>query len=664
MQTSVEHLIEQTLGYYRIEQLLGRGKVNAVYVARHIERGETVMLTAFIIPPEFSSDARGRYLRRFEQVVSALKVLDHPHILPVHDAGEQWGYPYIVTPLVTSGSLARTLKQQERVSPAQALNLLKQIAGALDHAHSRGISHGILKPLNIMLDDALNVRIAGFGLTHILEMRGIELVDRPYAHLYSVAHTFLGAPEYIAPEVVLGTPINARSDIYALGIILFEMLTGRVPFSGLDPLAVAMMHIQQPMPSIQAIYPEIPAGLDLVVQRALERDPGKRYQSAEQLVVAFERVLQVIEKARNPLVTALASSSAGARNGRDHDKTLPPVVSFFNGIAANDNEVANRSQQLNTANVLSAEISRNSAKLPMMNPMGGNWQIVPPIITSSLPAIKPPTGAQSPRRQSPMALPAQGKEPFAETAIDPFVWASTASVLATRQPSAVPGQNAEGQPGTFEKRPPQRKATQKRPPEGSPNKGKQGSPDRGRRRTVALLAGGGVAIVGLLSAGGIVLAHGGLLPIKNPQATGSQPAATPTQHTKKAATSTAKKQDTKAPYQKTNQPAQPTKAAHTGTVIGASNQAAGSAKAFNNPADGKESLLVHLTNGKFVAYERACTHQQVAVDYDAATGHLICPLHHSVFDPANNGSVLVGPAQTPLPKVAIRVNADGTITAG
>ncbi len=658
MQTSVEHLIEQTLGSYRIEQLLGRGKVNAVYVARHIERGETVMLTAFIIPPEFSSDARERYLRRFGQVISALKVLDHPHILPVHDAGEQWGYPYMVTPLVTSGSLARTLKQQERVSPTQALTLLKQVAGALDYAHSKGIHHGILKPLNIMLDDALNVRIAGFGSTHILEMRGIEPVDRPYAHLYSVAHTFLGAPEYIAPEVVLGTPVNTRSDIYSLGIILFEMLTGKVPFSGLDPLSVAMMHVQQQVPSIQVIYPEIPSALDLVVQRALERDPGKRYQSADQLATAFERVLQVIEKAKNPPVPAFASASAVA-DGRDRDKTLPPVVSFFNGTA-NDKEVANRSQsqRLNAVSARSAEIPRNSAQLPTMNPMG-NWQIVPPIITSSLPAINPAVVAQPSLRQSPMGAPSLGKEPFAETAIDPFVWASTASVLATKQPDRMPEQSAEQQPGTFGKR----SSRRRQPPRPRPGKG---SPNKGRRRTVALLAGGGVVMVGLLGVGGVSLAHV-LLPSKKSQVAGNQPAAAPAQKTKKATTPAAKNQDMKGPPQKTNkanQPAQPTKAAHTGTVIGASNQAAGSAKVFHNPADGKESLLVHLTNGNFVAYERACTHQQVPVDYDAATGHLICPLHHSVFDPANNGAVLVGPAQTPLPKVAVRVNADGTVTAG
>jgi serine/threonine protein kinase/Rieske Fe-S protein len=657
MQTSVEHLIDQTLGHYRLEQLLGRGKVNAVYIARHIERGETVMLTAFIIPPEFSSDARERYLQRFEQVMSALRALDHPYILPVYDAGNQSDYPYMVTPLVTSGSLARTLKQQERVSPTQALALLKQVASALDYAHSKGTHHGILKPLNIMLDDALNVRMAGFGLTHILEMRGIEPVDGPYAHLYSVAHTFLGAPEYIAPEVVLGTPVNARSDIYALGIILFEMLTGKVPFSGVDPLSVAMMHVQQSMPSIQMIYPETPVALDLVVQRALERDPGKRYQSASQLVIAFERVLQVIEKGKFPSAPAMASQSAELQNRWDRDKTMAPVVSFFHGLP-NDKEGSNLSQS-QRLNARSYELPRNSAKLPAMNDMG-NWQIVPPIITSSLPAINPSVIAQPPFRQAPMAASPMGKEPFAERAIDPFVWASTASVLTTKPSDQAPPGRADQQSGTPKKRSPRRRPT--RPLTSN------GSPDKGRRRTVALLAGGGVVMAGLLGVGGVSLAHLLQLP-KQTQTAHNQPATAPAQNARTATTPTAKKQAATKTMQKTNktkQPAKPTqpKAAHTGTVIGASTQAVRSSKVFTNPADGKESLLVHLPNGNFVAYERACTHQQVAVDYDAATGHLICPLHHSEFDPANNGSVLVGPAQTPLPKVAVRVNADGTVTTG
>jgi len=278
---SIDQLVGNTLGSYRVEQLLGHGSVNAVYLARQLTQQQTVMLTAFILPQECSPQARERFRERFTRVASALTKLKHPHVLPVYDFGEQLGYPYIVTPLVTTGSLAKLLKQQSRLNPTQTLEILQQVAAGLDYAHSQGVVHGTLKHTNILLDNEQKVQIAGFGLFNILEIRGIELFPHPYAHLFSIARTFLGAPEYIAPEVVQGAPIDARSDLYALGAMLFEMLCGKPPFSGSDPLATALQRLQQPVPSLLTHAPDLPPGLDLLVHRALEPDPTQRYQSAE-----------------------------------------------------------------------------------------------------------------------------------------------------------------------------------------------------------------------------------------------------------------------------------------------------------------------------------------------------------------------------------------------
>ncbi|MBV9617250.1 MAG: serine/threonine protein kinase, partial [Ktedonobacteraceae bacterium] len=319
----VDQLVGKALGHYEVKQLLGHGNVNAVYAAQHQSQGQTVMLTAFTIPETFSSQARERFLTRFTQVASSLVRLDHPYILPTYDFGTQFGYPYLVTPFVSGGSLARVLRQETRCTPERVLPILKQIAEGLAYAHQNGIVHGTLKPATVLLDDEQNVRITGFGLANILKLRGIEATDSPHAHLISVAGAFLGAPEYIAPEVVQGTPADTRSDVYALGIILFELLAGKPPFSGNDPFAIAAQHIQQSVPSLQTLCSDVLPALDLVVQRAVERDPAQRFQSVSRLANAFERVLAVIHGATIPKETAKEAASPTT-----DEMTMPPTVNW------------------------------------------------------------------------------------------------------------------------------------------------------------------------------------------------------------------------------------------------------------------------------------------------------------------------------------------------
>jgi serine/threonine protein kinase len=606
----VDQLAGTTLGRYRVEQLLGSGNLNAVYTVRELEQGSAEMLTAFIIPAQFSPHARAQFLSRFHQEMSLLKQLQHPYILPVFDYGEQYGCPYFVTPLITSGSLAKALKQQTRYTPAQVLEILKQVAEGLDFAHSAGVVHGSLKPANILLNGEHGVLIAGFGLVHILAMRGIEQSDQPYAHLFSIAGTFLGAPEYIAPEVVEGAPIDARSDVYALGIVLFELLSGRPPFSGTDPLTVAMQHVQQPVPSLKEVCPDLPPALDLVLQQALARDPAQRFSSAGRLARALERVLQLLEVAADMPAPATHNKTMGDA------ATLPPTINWF------------------------------EEELPPGNQQGTTQA----------------ASAASPAFQAEVAAPKAYTAQDDAKAVDPFVWWSTTSMAAAKAPEA----------GTFNQGPATAQHSVRR----------RQAPDKMRRRTVALLATGGVIAAGVLGAGGLSLAHllkqspgqtgtnmGSHTPTSgsassNTQATQSQN--TPTSTTSAKPTSTAQhKQNQPTSSPPTKQPPTPTPTpGHTGTVIGSASQGANTATVFSNPADGRGSLLIHLPGGSFVAFERACTHQGVAVNYNAGTGKLVCPAHGAIFDPTAGARVLRGPANRPLASVPIHVNGDGTITTG
>jgi serine/threonine protein kinase/Rieske Fe-S protein len=646
----VDQLAGRVLGHYDVKQLLGYGNVNAIYSAQEQSQDRTVMLTAFAMPETFSPQARERFVTRFAQVASTLVRLDHPYILPTYDFGTQFGYPYLITPFVMGGSLAKVVRQETRCTPERVLQIVKQVAEGLDYAHQNGIVHGTLKPATILLDDEQNVRITGFGLANILKMRGIETIDPPHAHIMSIAGTFLGAAEYVAPEVVQGAPADARSDVYSLGIILFELLTGKLPFKGEDPFAIAMQHVQQRVPSLQAFSPDVLPGLDLVVQRAVEPDPSQRFQSVTKLVNAFARVLEVIHGATAPAKVTKEAPAPLA------DMTMPPTVNWDEEIFVDEHLPV---KPVATGHMPNTTNPRLEA---------GNWQLRPPIVTNQLAAIKATQGYNlvtpirdtSGRDRVMHARDTSGRDgvtPGHENAgvhqmaevkrtVDPFaLWTNDSAPMRS-----MPGSD-ESEPET----PRRAEITPGKPPR-----------KKGRRRVVAMLATGVVA-AGIVGVGGLEITR--FLQLK--QASGNQPATT-AQSSTQVDNAVAKPQGGKTQKtmtqakQQTQKPAQPPKkapqAAHAGTVIGATNQAANTAKDFKNPADNNASLLVRLSDGTFVAYESACTHQQVPVNYDPATKKFVCPLHGSIFDPAQNGKVLQGPATAPLAAVKVSVNGDGTVT--
>ncbi|MDQ2884623.1 MAG: protein kinase [Chloroflexota bacterium] len=620
-----DQLVGKTLGQYDIEQLLGYGNLNAVYAARQQPQKRAVMLTTFLMPETFSDEARDRFTTRFAQQASLLVRLNHPHILPIADFGEQVGYPYLVTPFVVGASLANVLNQEQRCTPERVLPLLKQIAEGLDYIHSNGVVHGTLKPANILLNDEQGVQITGFGLTRMLGMQGIEQIEHPYIHLMSSAGTFLGAAEYTAPEVVQGAPADERSDIYALGILLFQLLTGALPFSGDDPFVVAMQHVEENVPSLQSVWPDALPALDLIVQRAVERDPAHRFQSAGKLVNAYERVLSVVQQGAIPAVEIKPVPSL--------DKTLPPPVSWFEGAIT---VVENWHAEPPAPRGHFPRLGSTGATPKLAQGTTGGWQLRPPIITGRMPSIEPPVVQQAPLQN--YAQVPTTPEPIAEKQdADALVLEPNGPTATARpdEPPALVRSKGADQPIILK----ESKKRQERPTLKS------------RRRAVAVLAAGVVA-AGVVGGGGIGLAHilrGGHLFTADAQPAAQQsPVQSTTGNGQKApaATKTSKAK------------------AHPGTVIGKTSQGVNSATAFSNPADGNGSLLVRLPNGSFVAYESACTHQGVTVRYHPETQTFICPLHGSVFDPKQKGKVLHGPATLPLPAVQVHVNGDGTITTG
>jgi YVTN family beta-propeller protein len=269
------------LAGYQIQGLLGRGGMGVVYRAEQTGPHRPVALKLLLDPATASETFRERFLRESELAAA----IDHPNVLPVYDAGETDGVLWIAMRYVDGIDLAALLARDGPLAPEQALGIAGQVAGALDAAHTRGLVHRDVKPANILLaveDGAVaHAYLADFGLTkRIGGARGL-----------TGSGQVLGTIDYVAPEQVEGGPVDGRADQYSLGGVLFECLTGMVPFRRDSELAVLWAHVHDPPPRIGDHRPDLPAGLDEVVGRALAKAPGDRHPSCGALVAAAQATL-------------------------------------------------------------------------------------------------------------------------------------------------------------------------------------------------------------------------------------------------------------------------------------------------------------------------------------------------------------------------------------
>ena len=615
MQTAypVDRLAGTVVGGYQVERLLNRGKLGTVYVARKSDQEQPVMITLFSLPATFSDAARAQFLMRFSQETRKLVQLRHPSILPLYSCGQYTEYPYLVSAFVKGRSLAQILKQEPLFSAQQVLRVLKQVSVGLDTMHRNGTFHGLLNATNIIVDDGQSVQLAGLGLRPVLEVYGLD-PQQPYGHLYSIAGTFLGAPEYLAPECAQNRLLDARADIYSLGIVAFELLTGAQPFHGKGQLETVLMRAQYNVPSLQSVRASVPVEFDAVVQKALQRAPEDRYQSAGEMVSAFEQVVRALKASRQQ------ENRVQAPQVKSNELTLPPTVNWFEDEGA-ENRLG-KGVPSTTVGYLSSVQRASDGKLMAQG-------------------RKNDAAGEMVRRE---AAGQKGTPADVVGREDPFaLWTATSAKMPA--PTVQRGNTA---------RPSKKKKTEK-PTAKNPQNQRAANPQR--RRVVALLAAGGMVAAGAVAFEGLNLAHllphGTVAQVVNPAHT---------QKTQGGKYSTAGGRNNKNGGAKKTQPGKGAPQ-HTGTVVGSKTLAANSAQVFKNPANGNESLLIHLPTGDFVAAERACTHQGVPVNYHADTHKLVCPLHGATFDPADNFKVLQGPATMPLPAVTIKVNADGTITA-
>ena len=279
-------------GRYRLEARIGTGGMSSVYRAldETLERPVAIKL----MNREIATDSD--QLERFRREARAVAQLSHPHIVGVIDYGEDQGRPYIVLEYVEGETLKDRIRRCGRLPVPEAVAYAIEIARALGCAHAHHIVHRDVKPQNVLIDEEGSAKVTDFGIARSLDDDGLTADGR-----------VLGTTDYVSPEQALGHDVTGQSDLYSLGIVLYEMLTGGVPFRGENQVAVAMKHVREELPDVQALRPEVSASLAAVIDRATAKDLHERYRSDEELIADLEDVL-ALEAARSGSATGEATT--------------------------------------------------------------------------------------------------------------------------------------------------------------------------------------------------------------------------------------------------------------------------------------------------------------------------------------------------------------------
>lgn len=299
----MEDLTGKQFGPYRIVAPLGEGGMAAVYKAFQANMDRYVALK--ILPRTLASDPQ--FMGRFQQEAKVLAKLQHPHILPVHDFGEAGGYTYIVMPFVETGTLGDLLRG-EPLPLRQIRSIVSQVGDALDYAHSLGVVHRDVKPSNILIDQRGNCLLTDFGIAKIVGG----------TTTYTQTGAVIGTPAYMSPEQIRGDKLDGRSDIYSLGVVLYEMATGRPPYRAETPPAVFVKHLHDPLPPPHTHNPNIPPEVEQAILKALTKERDDRYQTAAELTAALSR------PARAPRPPAAPAAQAAQREPAPAAPKPPP----------------------------------------------------------------------------------------------------------------------------------------------------------------------------------------------------------------------------------------------------------------------------------------------------------------------------------------------------
>lgn len=298
-----DDLTGKTIGGYEIQDVVGRGGMATVYRAHQVSMNRSVAVK--VLPEQYIND--DTYLQRFNQEVAIVAKLEHRSIVPVHDYGEFNGQPYIVMRYMSGGSVDDLLK----LGPIELdtiVEVIEQIAPALDYAHGKNVLHRDLKPSNVLLDDDGGAYLTDFGIARVLGEQHPSGIT---------TQGVVGTPSYMSPEQAQGLPLDGRSDIYALGVMLFEMCTGRRPFEGDTPYGIAVMQVTTPPPSPRSLNAQLSFAVEEVIYKTLRKKREERFPNAVALAEALKRAL-------NKPIMSMHDTQPGFQRPPQQPVTPPP----------------------------------------------------------------------------------------------------------------------------------------------------------------------------------------------------------------------------------------------------------------------------------------------------------------------------------------------------
>ncbi|HKY84887.1 MAG TPA: protein kinase [Anaerolineales bacterium] len=270
-------LIGKTFSHYHILDQIGQGGMSSVFRAVDLKDQRAVAVK--VLSPYIAAEPR--FQARFQREIKLLHRMQHPNIMPILDFGEVDGLAYIVMPYIGSGTLQERLARGP-LDPKEGARIVAQLAAALDCAHQNGVIHRDVKPSNVLLDPMGNALLSDFSFAHQTD-----------ASQNLTGSALVGTPAFMAPEQCRGDPIDARSDQYALSVVLYQMTTGKLPFEGDTPMAVAMKHVNEPLPRPTVVNPSLPPEIEMVLVRGLAKDPNLRYGSVLELNAAFQQATEI-----------------------------------------------------------------------------------------------------------------------------------------------------------------------------------------------------------------------------------------------------------------------------------------------------------------------------------------------------------------------------------
>lgn len=273
----MDSLVGKSMGRYQLTEQLGEGGMATVYKAFDTSLDRYVAIKVIVSSQQSSSN----FLKRFEREARALARLSYPNIVNVHDYGEEDGIPYLVMEYLPGGTLKEMMGQPMHY--ADAARLLAPIARALEYAHSQNIIHRDVKPANILMTASGQPMLSDFGIAKMLS-------EEQNTALTGVG-VGIGTPEYMAPEQGRGLEVDHRADIYALGVMLYELITGRKPYRADTPMAVIIKHIQEPIPQARAYVPNLPEMVERILSHAMSKEPENRYQSMKEFAADLENLI-------------------------------------------------------------------------------------------------------------------------------------------------------------------------------------------------------------------------------------------------------------------------------------------------------------------------------------------------------------------------------------